>query len=195
MKDVIVIGGPNGAGKTTAANRLLPTTLGMREFLNADEIARGLSPFDPEANAVPAGRMMIDRIDKLVAAGKSFAFETTCAGHRQVKLLRTCRAAGYRVTFFFLWLPSPKAAIQRVAQRVTRGGHHIPDDVVARRYVMGLHNMRHMFLPLADAAAIYDNSTEPPVLIAEKESASSFTVRDTERWKLIEDATSERLHE
>jgi predicted ABC-type ATPase len=85
--------------------------------------------------------------------------------------------------------------MQRVAQRVARGGHHIPDDMVARRYVMGLHNMRHMFLPLADAAAIYDNSTEPPVLIAEKESASSFTVRDTERWKLIEDATGERLHE
>jgi predicted ABC-type ATPase len=128
--------------------------------MNADEIARGLSPFDPEANAVPAGRMMIDRIDKLVAAGKSFAFETTCAGHRQVKLLRSCRTAGYRVTFFFLWLPSPQAAIQRVAQRVTRGGHYIPDDVVARRYVMGLYNMRHMFLPLADVAAIYDNSID-----------------------------------
>ena len=150
MKDVIVIGGPNGAGKTTAANRLLPTTLGLHEFLNADEIAHGLSPFDPEANAVPAGRMMIDRIDKLVAAGKSFAFETTCAGHRQAKLLRSCRAAGYRVTFFFLWLPSPQAAMQRVAQRVARGGHHIPDDMVARRYVMGLHNMRHMLTSRAD---------------------------------------------
>ncbi len=89
MKDVIVIGGPNGAGKTTAASRLLPITLGLHEFLNADEIARGLSPFDPEANALAAGRLMIDRIDKLVAAGKTFSFETTCAGHRQVKLLRS----------------------------------------------------------------------------------------------------------
>ena len=168
--------------------------MGLHEFLNADEIARGLSPFDPEANALPAGRMMIDRIDKLVTAGKSFAFETTCAGHRQAKLLRLCRAAGYRVTFFFLWLPSPQAAMQRVAQRVARGGHQIPDDVIARRYAMGLHNMRHMFLPLAHVAAIYDNSIEPPVLIAEKESDSSFTVRDTERWKLIEDAIGERLH-
>ena len=93
MKDVIVIGGPNGAGKTTAANRLLPTALELREFLNADEIARGLSPFDPEANAVSAGWMMIDRVERLVHEGKSFAFETTCAGHRQVKLLRVTQPA------------------------------------------------------------------------------------------------------
>jgi predicted ABC-type ATPase len=125
--------------------------------LNADEIARGLSPFDPEANAVPAGRMMIGRIDKLVAAGKSFAFETTCVGHRQARLLRSCRAAGYRVIFIFLWLPAPQAAIARVAQRVARGGHHIPDDVVVRRYAAGLHNMRHAFLPLADVAFVYDS--------------------------------------
>ena len=118
MKDVVIIGGPNGAGKTTAANRLLPTALELREFLNADEIARGLSPFNPEANAVPADRMMIDRIDKLVGEGRSFAFETTCAGHRQAKLLRSCRTAGYRVTFVFLWLPSSQFAVERVAQRV-----------------------------------------------------------------------------
>src|SRR6266850_5343660 len=189
VKDVIVIGGPNGAGKTTAASRLLPTTLGLHEFLNADEIARGLSPFDPESNAVPAGRMMIARIDKLVVAGKSFTLETTCAGHRQAKLLRSCRAAGYRVTFIFLWLPSAQVAIARVAQRVARDGHYIPDDVVVRRYAAGLYNMRHAFLPLANIALIYDNSIEPPVLIGEKESDSSFTVRDAARWKLIEDAT------
>lgn len=194
MKDVFVIGGPNGAGKTTAANRLLPTTLDLREFLNADEIARGLSPFDPEANAVPAGRMMIDRIDRLVAAGKSFAFETTCAGHRQAKLLRSCRTAGYRVTFIFLWLPSSQAAIARVAQRVARGGHHIPEDVIHRRYAAGLYNMRHAFLPLADIALIYDNSIEPPLLIGEKRSGVPFAVRDAARWKLIEDATREKLH-
>lgn len=189
MKDVIVIGGPNGAGKTTAASRLLPTTLGLHEFLNADEIARGLSPFDPETNAVPAGRLMIDRIDQLVAAGRSFAFETTCAGHRQAKLLRSCRAAGYRVTFVFLWLPSAQGAIARVAQRVARGGHHIPDDVVVRRYAAGLYNMRHAFLPLADVAFVYDSSGPSPLLIAEKRSNMPFTVRDSARWKLIEDAT------
>jgi predicted ABC-type ATPase len=101
VKDVIVIGGPNGAGKTTAANRLLPTALELREFLNADEIARGLSPFDPETSSVLAGRMMIDRIDKLVEEGRSFAFETTCAGHRQAKLLRSCRTAAIASRSFF----------------------------------------------------------------------------------------------
>jgi len=189
VKDVIVIGGPNGAGKTTAANRLLPTTLGMHEFLNADEIARGLSPFDPESNAVAAGRLMIDRIDKLVAADKTFAFETTCAGYRQAKLLRTCRAAGYRVTLVFLWLPSAQAAIARVAQRVARGGHQIPEDTIARRYAAGVYNMRHEFLPLADAAFIYDNSGTSPLLIAEKRSNLPFVIRDAARWKLIEDVT------
>ena len=123
MKDVFVIGGPNGAGKTTAANHLFPATLGLHEFLNADEIARGLSPFDPDASAVAAGRTMIDRIDRIIAAEKSFAFETTCAGHRQAKVLRACRAAGYRATFIFLWLPSAEMAIARVAKRVAAGGH------------------------------------------------------------------------
>ena len=189
MKDVIVFGGPSGAGKTTAANQLLPTTLELHEFLNADEIARGLSPFDPEANAIVAGRMMINRIDKLAAAGKSFAFETTCAGHRQAKLLRSCRAAGYRVTFVFLWLPSPEAAIARVAQRVSRGGHHVPEETIIRRYAAGVRNMRHEFLPLADVAFIYDNSGTSPLLIAEKRSNLPFVVRDEARWRLIEGMT------
>jgi predicted ABC-type ATPase len=194
LKDVFVIGGPNGAGKTTAASRLLPAALELNEFLNADEIARGLSPFDPEANAVPAGRLMIDRIDRLVAAGRSFAFETTCAGHRQAKLLRSCRAAGYRVTLIFLWLPSPQEAILRVSKRVAHGGHRIPDDVIIRRYAAGLYNMRHAFVPLADVALIYDNSRESPLLIAEKRSGATLDVRDTARWKLIEEATREELH-
>jgi predicted ABC-type ATPase len=132
---------------------------------------------------------MIDRIDSLVAAGKSFAFETTCAGHRQAKLLRACRAIGYRVTLIFLWLPSPQAAIARVARRVARGGHHIPDDVVGRRYAAGIYNMRYEFLPLADVGLIYDNSGAAPLLIAEKRSGLPFVVRDAARWKLIEDAT------
>jgi len=127
MKDVFVIRGPNEAGKTTAANRLLPTTLELHEFLNADEIARGLSPFDPEANAI-AARTVDDRPHRQACCGgKEFTFETTCAGHRQAKLLRSCGAANYRVTLIFLWLPSPQMAIARVAQRVARGGHHIPE--------------------------------------------------------------------
>jgi len=137
---------------------------------------------------------MIERIDKLVAAGKSFALETTCAGHRQAKLLKSCHAVGYRIVFIYLWLPSPQAAVLRVAQRVARGGHHIPEDVIFRRYKVGIYNMRHMFLPLADVAFIYDNSTDSPLLIGEQRSGLPFTVRDAARWKLIEGATSEELH-
>jgi predicted ABC-type ATPase len=189
MKDVFVIGGPNGAGKTTAANQLLPAELELNEFLNADEIARGLSPFDPDSQAVAAGRIMIERIADIVAQGRSFAFETTCAGHRQAKLLRSCREAGYRIMFTYLWLPSPEFAMARVAERVAAGGHRIPDNVIRRRYFIGLSNMRHVFLPLADAALIYDNSGERPVLIAEKRAGSELQVHDTSRWQTVEDAT------
>ena len=189
MKDVFVIGGPNGAGKTTAANRLLPAELELNEFLNADEIARGLSPFDPDSRAIAAGRLMIERIEDLVALGRSFAFETTCAGHRQAKLLRSCRAAGYRITFTYLWLPSPEFAIARVAKRVAAGGHWIPEDVIRRRYFAGLSNMRNIFMLLADVALIYDNSGERPVLIAEKRDGSELHVHDESRWRTVEDAT------
>ena len=134
MKEGIVIGGPNGAGKTTAASDLLPSTLGIREFVNADGIARGLSPFNPNAAAVAAGRLMLDRFRALAANGESFALETTCSGRTHLLLLRQCRAAGYRLTLIFLWLPSPEFALARVAQRVREGGHSIPHDVVIRRY-------------------------------------------------------------
>jgi len=194
IKDVVVIGGPNGAGKTTAANRLLPETLHLHEFLNADEIARGLSPFEPEGNAVAAGRLMLDRIDNLIGAGKSFAFETTCAGHRQIKLLRSCRAVGYRVTLIFLWLPSAQAALARVEKRIAHGGHRIPADVIVRRYAAGLRNMRFGFLPLADIARVYDNSGDRPALIAEKDPGLALLVHEASQWRLIEEATREELH-
>src|SRR4051794_15348649 len=119
MKDVVVIGGPNGAGKTTSAFELLPKALNIHEFVNADEIARGLSPLNPEATAtaLAAGRLMLERIRTLTEAGHSFAFETTCASRSHVRILRRCRGLGYRVTLLFLWLPSPGAAIARVSRR------------------------------------------------------------------------------
>ncbi len=104
MKDVVLIGGPNGAGKTTAAKWLLPKTLGIKEFVNGDEIARGLSPFNPEGNAIMAGRPMLARIRDLIRVGESLAFETTCAGRGYAQILKAARAAGYRVTVIFLWL-------------------------------------------------------------------------------------------
>jgi predicted ABC-type ATPase len=189
MKDVVVIGGPNGAGKTTAAPQLLPMSFSIREFVNADEIARGLSPFNPQGSAVAAGRVMLDRIRALVEAGESFAFETTCAGRGYARLLRACRHAGYRSMLIFLWLPSVNDALTRVARRVKDGGHGIPDDVVRRRYAAGLRNMHHVYLPLVDFALIYDNSDDGRGLIAAREPGARLTIHDETRWHAIEEAT------
>jgi predicted ABC-type ATPase len=189
VKEVIVLGGPNGAGKTTAAAVVLPRMLNVREFVNADEIARGLSPFNPEGSTVAAGRLMIARLDELIRNRESFAFETTCAGRRHVRMLQTCREAGYRVTLIFLWLPSPEIALARVARRVAQGGHRIPDDVVIRRHAAGLRNMRQLYLPIADIAYIYDNTDKGGVLIAERQPDNSLIVRDTRRWNLIVEAS------
>jgi predicted ABC-type ATPase len=187
-KDVVMIGGPNGAGKTTWAYRRLSPTLGIREFVNADEIARGISPLDPEASAIGAGRLMLDRLNELIDAGDSFAFETTCSGRGHARLLERCRTEGYRITLIFLWLPSADVALARVARRVGRGGHRIPDEVVMRRYSAGLRNMRDLYVPLADIALIYDNSDERGDLIGSRQLNRPFEVHDEIRWALIEEA-------
>jgi predicted ABC-type ATPase len=189
LKDIVIIGGPNGAGKTTAAPAVVPTELGIREFVNADEIARGLSPFNFEGVAGAAGRLMIERLRALVRSGESFAFETTCSGSTHARWLQACKAEGWRVTLLYLWLPSPQTAIDRVARRVRQGGHGIPADVVIRRYKTGLVNMRRLYLPLADVAAIYDNSDEGRTLIAERTPEASLVVYDATRWAMIERAT------
>jgi predicted ABC-type ATPase len=188
-KNVVVIGGPNGAGKTSWAVSRLPPTLNIREFVNADEIARGLSPLDPESVALPAGRMMISRLNALIDAGHSFAFETTCAGKGHAGLLQKCRALDYRIMLVFLWLPTADLACTRVSRRVREGGHHIPDEVVERRYAAGLRNMRHLYLPLADTALIYDNSDGSGILIAERRTDVPLVVHDKARWSQIEEAT------
>jgi predicted ABC-type ATPase len=180
-----MVGGPNGAGKTSWAYRQLPATLSITEFVNADEIARGLSPLDPESSALSAGRLMIARLNELVEAEHSFAFETTCSGRGHVRLLEKCRAKGYLITVIFLWLPSAQTAIERVARRVKQGGHRIPDDVVIRRYSGGLRNMRDIYLPLADEAFIYDNSDGSGLLVAERRVATKLVVHDGERWNRI----------
>jgi predicted ABC-type ATPase len=184
-----MIGGPNGAGKTTWAVRNLAATIDIVEFVNADEIARGLTPLDPESGAIPAGRLMLARLNELVDAGNSFAFETTCSGRGHAHLLRKSRALGYRITLIYLWLPSADAAIARVARRVSRGGHRIPDDVVVRRYASGMRNMRHLYLPLVDIALIYDNSSEDSILIAGRRLNEPFIVYEETRWARIEEAT------
>jgi predicted ABC-type ATPase len=186
LKDIVIIGGPNGAGKTRAAPAIIPRHLGIREFVNADEIARGLSPFNAEQVAVKAGRLMIARMHDLVQAGESFAFETTCSGRSYLPWLKGCKAQGWRVTLLFLWLPTPQAAVERVARRVRQGGHRIPTEVVIRRWKAGITNMRDFYLPLADEAAIYDNSDIGRVLIAERTPEAPLVIYDAVRWAMIE---------
>jgi predicted ABC-type ATPase len=189
MKDVIVFGGPNGAGKTTAAFKLLPTRLDIREFVNADEIARGLSPFNPEGSAVAAGRAMLQRLNDLAQSGESFAFETTCAGRGHVRFLEHCRGLGYHLTLVFLWLPSSEMAIARVAHRVRKGGHNIPRDVIVRRYRAGLWNMRYLYLSVVDTALIFNSANESGSIIAERRGTNPLKINDVARWKQIEEAT------
>ena len=189
MKDIIILGGPNGAGKTTAAKVLLPKTLQLMEFVNADEIARGLSPFNVDSVALKAGRLMLERIDELVAAEKSFAFETTCAARSYGKWLKTCQSNGWRVHMLFLWLPGFQMAQSRVTLRVSQGGHSIPAEIIERRYRAGVVNMRDLYLPFVDSAAIYENSNEQRTLIAEREFGKALMIHDPARWTSIKEVT------
>ena len=188
-KHIFVIGGPNGAGKTTAAQVLLPDELELFEFVNADEIARGLSPFNAEGVAMAAGRIMIDRMRWLVRTGESFAFETTCAGKQHAVWLKARKEEGWRITLQYLWLPTAEMAIARVARRVANGGHSIPMDVVRRRHAAGIRNMGRLYLPLADNASIYDNSDGRLTMIASRVAGGDVAVHDSVRWALIEEAS------
>jgi predicted ABC-type ATPase len=157
MPEMYIIAGCNGAGKTTAAYTLLPEVFKTVEFVNADEIARGLSPFNVEGVAFQAGRIMLERINQLIKEGKSFAFETTLSGLSYLQLVKDAKAAGYEITFFFVYLESYELAKNRVAIRVSKGGHNIPANVIERRYNKGLHNLSS-YVTLSSDWYIYDNS-------------------------------------
>lgn len=164
-KKIIIIAGPNGAGKTTFATTFLPQEAQCPRFINADLIAAGLSPFAPETVAVKAGRLMLAEMDQCVADGESFAFETTLAGLIYLRRIRHWRDLGYHVKLFFLQLPTPEAAIARVALRVRQGGHDIPENVIRRRFDAGRHNLDRAFKSAVNAWAVYDNSGETPRLL------------------------------
>ena len=164
-KKIIIIAGPNGAGKTTFARSFLPQEAQCQRFINADLIAAGLSPFAPEAAALKAGRLMLAEIDDCVRKDESFAFETTLAGLAYLGRIQQWRAAGYHVSLFFLRLPDADAAIARVAERVLQGGHHIPDDVIRRRFAAGLRNLENAYKSAVDTWAEFDNVGEEPMLL------------------------------
>jgi predicted ABC-type ATPase len=179
-----IIAGCNGAGKTTASYTILPELLNCREFVNADEIAKGLSPFQPETVAFEAGRIMLERIDHLMQSGADFAFETTLSARTYVDLIKRCREKGYEINLLFFWLNSPELAKERVAYRVSAGGHNIPDDVVERRYERGLKNLFKLYMPISDFWLLIDNSEEVPVKVATKINGE-VVIHNDEVWKEI----------
>lgn len=162
-----IIAGPNGAGKTTFAEKFLPTEATCLNFINADLIAAGLSPFKPESVAVEAGKLLLKRIDEMVAREESFAFETTLAGRNYIHRIKTWQNAGYEVILYFLKLPSEQMAIERVRLRVAEGGHHVPDKVVKRRYNKGLENLEKFYKNMVDAWVVFDNAGSMPIVLEE----------------------------
>ena len=165
-KNLYIISGCNGAGKTTASYTVLPEILHCKEFVNADEIARGLSPFNPEDVAIEAGRLMLQRIEALLERGETFSIETTLATKSYINLVCRAKSKGYSVKVVFFRLNSPELAIQRVAERVAKGGHNIPVPVIRRRYIAGISNLFHLFMKEVDYWDIYDNSEYPRKQIA-----------------------------
>lgn len=166
-KKILIIAGPNGAGKTTFARNFLANETDYLTFINADLIAAGLNPLQPENEAMRAGRLMLQMLDERVKAGDSFAFETTLSGRGYARMIRTWQAQGYEVKLVFLSLPSAEVAISRVNRRVREGGHRVPDDVIRRRYEAGRQNFESFYRDLADDWALYDNSGNTPILLAE----------------------------
>jgi predicted ABC-type ATPase len=164
-----IIAGPNGAGKTTFAREFLPHFADCKQFVNADLIAQGLSPFSPESAAMRAGRIMLDLLDDLAKRREDFAFETTLSGRGYLRWLRRLRAEGYAVRLFFLWLPTVDIALARVAERVRRGGHAVPEEDVRRRFGRGLLNLRKLYHSVVDSWILFENETYPPRIIAFEE--------------------------
>lgn len=164
-RKLYIIAGCNGAGKTTASFNILPSILDCKEFVNADEIARGLSPFQPEKVALEAGRIMLQRIDELLCLGEDFAFETTLATRSFRNTILKAKQNGYLVTLLFFWLENEELAIERVKTRVSEGGHNIPEETIRRRYVGGLKNLFEIYIPICDTVLIFNNSDNNEELI------------------------------
>ena len=187
MPNVVVIAGPNGAGKSTVAPALLRDHLGIGEFVNADVIARGLSGFDPERVAIKAGRLMLARLRELADQCADFAFETTLASRTFAPWIAELRSTGYAFKLLYVWVPAPALSVARVAGRVSAGGHHVPSDIVRRRYYGGLRNFFTLYRPLADLWRVYDNSgTRPAQLVAEGSADTTSVVDDATTWQIIQ---------
>ncbi len=179
-----ILSGCNGSGKTTASYTLLPEMLECSQFVNSDEFAKGLSPFNPAEASVAAGRYMLMKINYLLERNEDFSIETTLATRSLVGIIHTAKEAGYTVTILYFWLNSPELAIQRVRNRVMTGGHNIPENVIRRRYEMGLRYFFETYAPICDRWLLADNSTSPFRVVAEGSSLGTF-IKDDEKYRYI----------
>ena len=186
-RHLYIISGCNGAGKTTASYTVLPEILKVEEFVNADEIARGLSPFNPDSMAIEAGRLMLKRIDELLLKSKDFAIETTLATRSYAKLVERAHVLGYAVHLVYFWLSSPQLAKERVASRVRNGGHNIPAAVIERRYGLGIRNLFEIFIPIVDEWMIVYNSNLAQAVVAEGGTDRDTAVYDETLFSKIND--------
>lgn len=184
-KKLYIIAGCNGAGKTTASFTILPEILDCKEFVNADEIAKGLSPFQPEKVSFEAGRIMLNRISELLAEGENFAFETTLSTRSYKNKIIESQAKGYRVTLLFFWLQNIELAKERVKIRVSEGGHNIEPEVIERRYVKGIKNLFDIYLPLVDGALFFDNSEGKHELLADKQIDGVLNIINQEKFNFL----------
>lgn len=185
MPNLYLIAGCNGAGKTTASFTILPEILKVKEFVNADSIAAGLSPFNVEKVAFEAGRIMLQRIQQLMEEKENFAFETTLSTRSYVSLIKKAKTNGYKITLLYFWLISPDFAKQRVAKRVRQGGHNIPDEVVERRYYRGISNLLNLYIPIVDNCTVIDNMDLEPNIIARGSSKEDKMILNSELWNIF----------
>lgn len=184
-KKLYIIAGCNGAGKTTASFTILPEILECKEFVNADEIAKGLSPFQPEKVAFEAGRIMLNRINELIRENENFAFETTLSTKTYKNKIIEAKEKGYRVTILFFWLQNIELAKERVKIRVAEGGHNIENDIIERRYIRGIKNLFDIYLPVVDGALIFDNSEGKHELIFDKKIDGLINIINQDKFNLI----------
>jgi predicted ABC-type ATPase len=166
QKNIYIIAGSNGAGKTTFATKFLPEHAKCPKFINADLIAKGLSPFEPQKSALKAGKLVLQQIREFSDRGDCFGFETTLSGKSYVKLLGELKAKGYAFHLYFLWIPNTGLALERIKDRVSEGGHNIPDADVKRRFARSLSNFFTLYKPLLDTWMIFNNAGLKPELIA-----------------------------
>jgi predicted ABC-type ATPase len=185
IKSFILFAGCNGAGKTTASFTILPEILDCKEFVNADEIARGLSPFQPEKVSFEAGRIMLNRINELLTENVNFAFETTLATRSHKNKILEAKEKGYRITLLFFWLQSINLAKERVKTRVSEGGHNIDPEVIERRFIKGIKNLFEIYLPIVDGSLLFDNSEGNHELLAEKQKNEHIIVIHHDKFNLL----------